>query len=134
MDIRAVLARRVDLSTFLVHLTRNIGQLSGRNALHGILDSWRIDARNSFGPAADPLANGGLPDMSQRCVCFTETPLEHTYWLLQEIDGRAVRLAPYGVAFPKKWAAPGFVDTLFRAMMRNEVKYGTSNVFPRVQA
>ena len=31
------------------------------------------------------------------------------------------------------WAAPGFVYTLFRAMMRNEVEYGTSNVFQRVQ-
>jgi hypothetical protein len=33
-----------------------------------------------------------------------------------------------------EWAAPGFIDTLFRAMMQNEVRYGTQDVQPRVQA
>jgi hypothetical protein len=31
------------------------------------------------------------------------------------------------------WAAPGFVDTLFGAMMLNEVRYGTTKFLSRVQ-
>ena len=33
----------------------------------------------------------------------------------------------------RQWAAPGFVDTLFRAMMRNEVEHATSIIYARVQ-
>jgi hypothetical protein len=32
------------------------------------------------------------------------------------------------------WPAPGFIDTLFRAMMHNEVRYGTQAFYSRVQA
>jgi hypothetical protein len=33
-----------------------------------------------------------------------------------------------------KWPAPGFIDTLFGAMMHNEVSYGTQAFYSRVQA
>ncbi len=39
---------------------------------------------------------------SQRVVCFTETPLEYTYLLLKEIEGRKCQFGPYGVAIPKR--------------------------------
>lgn len=40
--------------------------------------------------------------MSQRCVCFTETPLEYTHLLLADVDGRSVHLKPYGIAITKR--------------------------------
>jgi hypothetical protein len=54
--------------------------------------------------------------------------------LLQaETDYRQERKTGYRIK-AAKWAAPGFVDTLFRAMMLNEVKYGSTIIQPRVQA
>lgn len=40
---------------------------------------------------------------TQRVVCFTETPLEHTYALFADIEDRErkVKLQPYGLALPK---------------------------------
>lgn len=38
---------------------------------------------------------------TQRVVCFSETPLEHIYSLVADIQGRQVRLEPYGVLFTK---------------------------------
>jgi len=37
----------------------------------------------------------------QRCVCFTETPLEQVWMMTKEIQFRQVRLRPYGLAFTK---------------------------------
>jgi hypothetical protein len=103
MDIGAVLARRNDLSTFLVHLCRNKGNISARDRLRAILDGWQLNALSPFGSAVRPLeaAHVAIP-ASQRAVCFTETPLEHICLLLEEIDHRAVQFRPYGVAIPKK--------------------------------
>jgi len=39
---------------------------------------------------------------SQRTVCFTETPLEFTYLLVDNIENRQFRFAPYGVAITKR--------------------------------
>ena len=99
MDIREIVARRTDLGTFLVHLTRGD---TPRENLQQILAARQIEARNPFGQAIASLQGGGLPTASQRCVCFTETPLEHTHLLLAEIDLRAIQLQPYGIALPKK--------------------------------
>src|SRR5947208_5018554 len=47
----------------------------------------------------------GSPDeQCQRVVCFTETPLEHTYLLTQEIEARQFKFEPYGIAIPKRLA------------------------------
>jgi hypothetical protein len=40
-----------------------------------------------------------------------------------------------GVLFVEAvWPAPSFIDTLFGAMMHNEVSYGTKAFYSRVQA
>lgn len=100
VDIRDIIARRSDLGTFLVHLTR--GRADARRNLELILTSGRLDALNPFGSAVQALTAAAADTDTQRCVCFTETPLEHVHLLLAEIVGRAIQFEPYGVAFPKK--------------------------------
>jgi hypothetical protein len=76
MDIRELVARRTDLSTFLVHLTRDQPGVVAGSALRSILTTGQIEARSVFGSARTRLEEQGCAPMSQRCVCFTETPLE----------------------------------------------------------
>jgi hypothetical protein len=97
--ISEIIARRTDLGTFLVHLTRGEDP---RGSLESILKMHTIEARNPFGPATQSLRNAGISADSQRCVCFTETPLEHSHLLLEQIEGRKLEFAPYGIALPKK--------------------------------
>jgi hypothetical protein len=75
MDIEQVLARRTDLSTFLVHLTRDTDKPAIDNLI-GILSSQIINASNSFGMASPKLQTSEDIN-SQKAVCFTETPLEN---------------------------------------------------------
>jgi len=55
-----------------------------------------------FGAAKGRLEEVGAVTATQKCVCFTETPLEYVHLLLQQIDNRQVQFEPYGIAFPKK--------------------------------
>jgi hypothetical protein len=103
IDIRELLSRRADLSTFLVHLTRDTED--GRTAksnLKRILKRHVLLARRPFGPAGDSSPELSKRDLAtQRCVSFSETPLEHIHCLTCEIPGRGVRLSNYGLAFTK---------------------------------
>lgn len=101
--IEELLHRRTDLSTFLVHLTRDTDDASARDNLLSIAEESVIEARTPFGPAAqlEEHLGGGS---SQKAVCFTETPLEHTWMLLEDIEKRAVRFRPYGLAITKTTA------------------------------
>jgi len=103
LEIQDLLARRSDLSAFIVHLTRQTGDgHSPRENLRNILKEQKIEARSAFGPAADKLQGKSIEDhKSQNCVSFSETPLEHLYCLVQKIPKRQFRLSPYGVAFTK---------------------------------
>src|SRR5438094_1121243 len=101
MDIRELVARRSDLSTFLVHLTRDTEAGLAPDALRAILARGRIEARSVFGHARRRLQAIAAP-ASQRCVCFTETPLEYTHLLLADIENREVQFRPYGVAITKR--------------------------------
>jgi len=106
MEIQDLLARRSDLSTFIVHLTRRAedGNLPRRN-LRSILKNRLIEARKAFGPAASKLERNRSEDYkSQKCVSFSETPLEHLYCLTQQIPKRTFRLSSYGLAFTKMTA------------------------------
>jgi len=104
VDIRTVLSRRSDLSTFIVHLTRDENGDSANDRLESIVKSWKIQARNAFGTALSRLSEDGPSADSQKCVCFTETPLEYLHLLVGKIRGRSRQLAPYGVAITKKLA------------------------------
>jgi len=101
LEIQVLLARRSDLSTFIVHLTRQTEDgKSPRANLRSILRAGKIEARTSFGPAANKLQSSKDRE-SQNCVSFSETPLEHLYCLIQKIPKRRFRLSSYGLAFTK---------------------------------
>ena len=101
MKIQEILARRSDLSTFLVHLTRDTKDSTAKEKLSRILSDQRLRALSPFGPAASRFEKRGISTDSQRCVCFTETPLEHCSLLIGDIDDRQIALQPYGVAISK---------------------------------
>lgn len=102
-SIEQMLHRRNDLSTFLVHFTRNGPGYDALTALWWILSTGQIEARTPYGLAAshpDPAIRE-----SQQVVCFTETPLEHSWTMLQELtERRAMTFAPCGIAFTKTYA------------------------------
>lgn len=104
MRIQEILSRRSDLSTFLVHLTRTVDGKSAKERLTSIVLGSVIEAVNPFGHAVAPLKSAGWSTDSQRCVCFTETPLEHISLLTQPIEGRQIKFEPYGVIITKKQA------------------------------
>jgi hypothetical protein len=104
-DIRTVISRRSDLSTFIVHLTRDSNGEQAKEHLKSIVRSHKIEARTPYGSAVRRLAKQQhLRLDSQKCVCFTETPLEHLHLLVGRIDGREYDFGPYGVAITKKLA------------------------------
>lgn len=99
--IEEILHRRTDLSTFLVHLTRDHGGISARDRLTAIYDERVLECGSAMGWAADEDDPADTAAQSQRVVCFTETPLEHVWLMTQPIEGRRNQFAPYGVALPK---------------------------------
>lgn len=104
INIRRVLAWRTDLSTFVVHLTRDENGQSAKERLELIINSWKIEARNPFGSARKELEDKSQSTDSQKCVCFTETPLEYVHLLTGKIEGRRYEFQPYGVAITKTQA------------------------------
>ena len=96
--IESRLNRRPDLSTFLVHLTRDKDDRFASDNLVNILSHRRLQAVTKMGKAKDH----DVPN--QEVVCFTETPLEHAWTLIGDIQGRQVKLEPYGLVFTKIWA------------------------------
>ena len=101
-QIEDILRRRTDLSTFLVHLTRSHKGVSAKERLKTILKEECLRKGAPMGHAHRALAEAGVSVRSQRCVCFTETPLEHVCLLLEEIEGRECQFEPYGIAITKK--------------------------------
>ncbi len=106
VDVRDVLNRRTDLSTFVVHLTRAREAVTAKDALLSIIDDRRLRAGQPMGWA---LGHPGIRlseqlKLTQRVVCFSETPLEHACALFAPIANRQVKLAGYGVAFTKMTA------------------------------
>jgi hypothetical protein len=101
LDIGDVLNRRSDLSTFVVHLTRDSNGTSAADKLTKIIQDRRLVAGSPMGW----VSNEDVPDdpekQSQRVVCFSEVPLEHVYSLVADIAGRKVALKPYGLALTK---------------------------------
>lgn len=113
--IEEVLQRRTDLSTFVVHLTRDRDGRTARENLESIIDEQLLRAVFPRGWATREAFRLDDPSLAtQRAVCFSETPLEHVHALFADIAGRSIHFAPYGVAFPKMVA---------RAMGINPVWY-----------
>jgi hypothetical protein len=112
MKIREVLSRRNDLSTFVVHLTRDIEELDNEGrpffipaeqSLRWIIEQRSLKAFSPMGWAKTEDEAANAARQSQRVVCFSETPLEHIYSLVAEIEDRErdIKLEPYGLALAK---------------------------------
>src|SRR5256885_15208382 len=105
ISIREILSRRTDLSTFLVPLTRDRDPESpAKKVLNKIADDSMIQAKTPMGWAADHLGADENALQSQRAVSFSETPLEHIDLLVAAIEGRQVRLRPWGLVVTKMMA------------------------------
>lgn len=103
-SIEHLLHRRTDLSTFLVHLTRDLGSSQARANLLSIASDFTIEARTPLGPAAHLEAQLAGSGATQKVVCFTETPLEHAWMMIEDIDNRNIQFSPYGLVFTKTTA------------------------------
>lgn len=108
-----LLHRRNDLSTFLVHLTKDFDGVSAKENLRNILDCMSIEARSVFGMGKDFANDDPTFQESQKVACFTETPLEHVWMMCAEIEGRDNGLSPYGVAVTKAWARRNQVNPVW---------------------
>ena len=103
-DIGDLLQRRSDLSTFLLHFTRDQEAGAARSNLLSILRDRRIEARSAHGMMRAQAESSPALAETQRCVCLTETPIEHAWMMCCDIASRAYQFSPYGLAFPKSWA------------------------------
>lgn len=100
--IDELLSSRTDLSTFLVHLTRDDETQTAKQKLESILNQWKLIAGNPLGLAYQKMEKGKLDTSSQKVVSFTETPLQQVRSLFEEIQDRKCIFQPYGIAITKK--------------------------------
>ncbi|MEO8347814.1 MAG: hypothetical protein ABI610_02795 [Acidobacteriota bacterium] len=110
LEISEVLNRRTDLSTFVVHMTRDHSATdTARRRLEQIIETETLKAGEPRGiavgyapnyPDPTPALNDEQQE-SQRVVCFTETPLEHMYSMFASIASRDNEFQPYGLAMTK---------------------------------
>jgi hypothetical protein len=112
MKIREVLSRRTDLSTFVVHLTRDwvevlddVGPMfvPAGDSFRQIIRERLLRAITPMGWAKDQDDPQDVAKQTQRVVSFSETPLEHIWAMFVEIEDREreVKLKPYGLALTK---------------------------------
>jgi hypothetical protein len=97
-----LLGRRSDLSSYLVHLTKECDGKSARKNLRSILRDECIEARNSYCLFMSETKK--LPSPSAelfQVVCFTEVPLNELNYIVQTMEGRTTELSSYGLVFKK---------------------------------
>lgn len=97
-DIAEILRQRSDISSFVVHLTRQ-GEEDAETPeanIKSILENRAITARTHHGFDKAALENADI-----RTVCFTETPFEYLPLLSKEIDKRQIQFSEWGLAFSK---------------------------------
>jgi len=103
--IENLLHRRTDLSTFIVHFTRDTDHASAQESLVSILRTFQLEARTAYGMARVLAEQHPEVAPTQRVVCFTETPLEHAWMMCSDIDSRRdMKFRGYGLAFTKTFA------------------------------
>ena len=118
-NIKDILARRNDLDSFLVHLTKDVPRqgaeekVTARENLISIIRDNRIEARSNFGFAKTLAEKGSINKWSQKAVCFTETPLEHLHLLVEKIEGRRHHFTSYGIVITKKFARENNVNPVW---------------------
>lgn len=124
-----LLAKRGDLSQFLIHLTRSgilkldkdlysldaddTKEITAKTCLEEIIKSKRIEARSAFGffnySVPFKRADGSVKNESShvkrdwlRATCFTETPIDHIALQTYQIYGRRLHFENYGLAFKEE--------------------------------
>jgi len=112
-NIRDILARRNDLGSFLVHLTKEASNQDAKENLISIIRDNCIRAVNNFGFAKSLADKGDINEWPQKTVCFTEAPLEHLHFLVEEIEGRRYQFGPYGIVITKKYARENSVNPVW---------------------
>lgn len=114
-SIEELLHRRTDLSTFLIHFTRDGEESSAKENLLNMLRSGCVEARNPYGMGRNIALTSTDADFqnSQRVACFSETPIEHAWMMCTEIEGRENGFGPYGLTFTKTWARLNQVNPIW---------------------
>jgi len=107
--IQKAIEHRQDISKFIIHLTRNdkdtyrYGSTPKENLI-SILKEQEIKAFRHH-----CLFSIKLKEMSKeirsefKVACFTEVPLTQIHLLIQPIEGREIKLEPYGLVFDKNY-------------------------------
>ncbi|MDP9336035.1 MAG: hypothetical protein M3Q30_22370 [Actinomycetota bacterium] len=122
LHISEVLNRRTDLSTFVVHLTRDHGgEDTAKNRLLAIIEERRLRegdqprgwATGVKDQQTQQLALNDAQRETQKVVCFSETPLEHIYSMFASIQDRQIELEPYGLALTKMVARRAGVNPVW---------------------
>ena len=113
MKIKQLLNRRSDLGSFVVHLTREYEGALPKDNLINILKCNKIEARTMLGAAVSFLTSKTVSLDSQKCVCFSEVPLEHLYTLFESIEERQINFAEYGIMLTKKIARNSGVNPVW---------------------
>lgn len=98
-----LLHRRSDLGGFIHHFTRGTPAQCEVTLLK-ILRDMTLVAANAWGVARDFDGATLSTSVTQRTVCFTDTPIEHGWMMVREIAGRSWNFQPYGVVFTKAFA------------------------------
>ena len=125
-QIEDLLHRRTDLSTFLVHFTRDSddGVAASQDNLLSILKTCKLQARSTYGMARDLAKRFPEVADTQRTVCFTETPIEHAWMMCRPIAGRSFRFNGYGLAFTKTFARGRAVNPVWYLDISQGVRRG----------
>ncbi|MEM9610940.1 MAG: hypothetical protein AAGA99_26260 [Actinomycetota bacterium] len=116
-QIRELLSRRPDLSTFLVHLTKSDrGNAAGE--LSSILRDRQLLARHSptlMNTVLEAQVGrlGDTAPMRRNVVCMTDTPLDGIWMMCQDIESRGTRLQPFGLVFTRAWGRRSGVNPVF---------------------
>lgn len=123
--IEDVLWQRLDLSQFLVHLTKSDKDETAKERLTSILAcEVLLASQNELSDARFRVASAAKkakPNLF-RAVCFTETPLSELKHIF-DIAGRKVNLEPYGLVFLKKnLAAKGVSPVIYLNNSRGDKK------------
>ncbi|WP_158171050.1 hypothetical protein [Rhodococcus sp. JT-3] len=98
-----LLHRRSDLGGFIHHFTRGTPAQCEVTLLN-ILRGMTLVAANAWGVARDLDGATLSTSVTQRTVCFTDMPIEHSWMMVRQIAGRSWNFQPYGVVFTKAFA------------------------------
>lgn len=131
-NIDDLLHRRTDLSTFFVHFTQGDDLDSAQRVLQNILREGEIEARNNFG-MAKAFANS-FPEkleeakLEQKVCCFTETPLEHAWMMVEDIAHRSCKFKPYGIVFSKEFGISQGLNPVWYLNIKRGTNYLTAPI------